>query len=115
MNDFAKALDLAEDYLDDYLKETDGYLQIGHLLILDGQYLKARRWLTLGKNKIASRYQEQLASELAKVEEVQQILGLEDFHGKRKHLRALDEANQPVSATEWHVLPKPLPNHNLSR
>ncbi len=46
-----KALDLAEDYLDDYLKETDGYLQIGHLLILDGQYLKARRWLTLGKNK----------------------------------------------------------------
>ncbi|WP_213335717.1 hypothetical protein [Enterococcus casseliflavus] len=104
LNDFAKALDLAEDYLDDYLKETDGYLQIGHLLILDGQYLKARRWLTLGKKtKIASRYQEQLASELAKVEEVQQILGLEDFHGKRKHLRALDEANQPVSATEWHV------------
>ena len=104
LNDFAKALDLAEDYLDDYLKQTDGFLQIGHLLILDGQYLKTRRWLTLGqKTKIPKRYQEQLASELAKVEEVQQILGLEDFHGKRKHLRALDEANQPVSATEWHV------------
>ena len=42
--DFAKALEVADDFLDEYhIQDPNGFVQIGHLLILDGQYLQARK------------------------------------------------------------------------
>ena len=32
--DFAKALEVADDFLDEYLQDPNGFVQIGHLLIL---------------------------------------------------------------------------------
>ena len=67
--------------MDEYLQDPNGFVQIGHLLILDGQYLQARKWIRLAEefSVISEAASETLVKELDKVEEVQQILGLEDF------------------------------------
>lgn len=103
--DFAKALEVADDFLDEYLQDPNGFVQIGHLLILDGQYLQARKWIRLAEefSVISEAASENLVKELDKVEEVQQILGLEDFLGKKQSLLAMDSSNQPVSGHTWHV------------
>lgn len=102
--DFSKALEVADDFLDEYLQEEQGFIQIGHLLILAGQYLQARKWLMLAEKSsaIPPAAGENFARELDKVEEVQQILGLEDFLGKKQALSRMDQSNQPVSGAIWH-------------
>lgn len=108
--DFGKALDVADDFLDDYLQDPNGFVQIGHLLILDGQYLQARKWLRLAEDltAIAQSVRKKLAQELDKVEEVQQILGLEDFLGKKQALFAMDSSKQSLSGQTWQVFSKGL-------
>ncbi len=102
LKDFAKALETADDYLTDYLLDPDGFLQIGHLYVLDGQYLKAHRWLALGQRQhVSEALLQQMRFEIDKVEEVQQILGMEDHLAKKDQLLRIDNLRQPVNYREW--------------
>ncbi|EQC80570.1 hypothetical protein HSIEG1_843 [Enterococcus sp. HSIEG1] len=106
--DFAKALEVADDFLDEYLQDPNGFVQIGHLLILDGQYLQARKWIRLAEefSVISEAASENLVKELDKVEEVQQILGLEDFLGKNSHCLQWTAATNQLAGTHGTFFPK---------
>ncbi|OTN76271.1 hypothetical protein A5886_001348 [Enterococcus sp. 8G7_MSG3316] len=105
LKEFSEALDTADDYLDDYLKDRDGFLQVGHLYVLDGQYLKAHRWLHLGhRQQVDTEMLQQLRFEIEKVEEVQQILGMEDHLAKKELLLNIDNLRQPVNYHSWQSL-----------
>ncbi|MCU7699636.1 hypothetical protein ODV97_04230 [Enterococcus gallinarum] len=106
--DFAKALEVADDFLDEYLQDPNGFVQIGHLLILDGQYSQARKWIRLAEEfpVISEAASETLVKELDKVEEVQQILGLEDFLGKNSHCLQWTAATNQLAGTHGTFFPK---------
>lgn len=115
LKDFSKALETADDYLDHYLQDTDGFLQVGHLYVLDGQYLKARRWLRLGqRQQVASNVLQQLRFEIDKAEEVQQILGMEDHLAKKEQLLKIDNLRQPVNYREWQSFVQGMTSHQFT-
>lgn len=97
LGEFPQALEVAEDYLDDFLNEPTSFEMYLRLLMLDGQYLAVHRWL-----QQTSRSFEQIQQDLQKLEYAQALIGANERVIKKNQLQQWDQTNHPVPQKAWN-------------
>lgn len=106
VNDFAKGIRIAEEYFDDYLNSPTSFLQYFHLLLLDHKFLRARKYMRLGR-RIAALPSDELQEawvELDQLESIQHLILPEAVGQKKCLLKRMEDSKQPVRPGEWELL-----------
>ncbi|MFV0558307.1 MAG: hypothetical protein ACK5MW_06675 [Enterococcus sp.] len=96
---YQAALALADEYYGHYFQEQVTFEHYFHLLLLNRQFLTAKKYLHLGETHAKST--RHLAEELTLLEEVQKLLSQDEEVNKRQLLEQMCQAQQPITTKQW--------------